>query len=308
MKIGLIDLDRSEFPNLPLMKISAFHKLKGDFVEWYDPLFSDHMDIVYIAKVFTWTSDYNYNIDSEKIIKGGIGYGIGNDNPLPYEIEHIYPDYELYKTNKAYGFLTRGCPRNCKYCNVTNHQGNISRKVSNLNEFWKNQKEIVLLDPNIFACQEWENLFIQLLKSSANIDFTQGLDIRLIDKNKVDYLNKLNIKMIHFAWDQYDLKVYEKLKEYRNELIYTDRKLRVYVLVNYNTNFNQDLDRVNKLRLLKYDPYIMIYDKKQCGSEYKRLQRWVNNKYIFRSVDNYYEYKNMNSNNNNLFYTDLQKF
>ena len=71
MKIGLIDVDGHNYPNLPLMKLSAYHKAKGDSVEWYQPLFSGHMDIVYKSKVFSFTPDYEYPIDAVKIIGGG---------------------------------------------------------------------------------------------------------------------------------------------------------------------------------------------------------------------------------------------
>ena len=76
MKIGLIDVDGHNYPNLPLMKLSAWHKAKGDHVEWYQPMFSGHMDIVYMSKVFSFTPDYEYCIDAEKIVKGGTGYAI----------------------------------------------------------------------------------------------------------------------------------------------------------------------------------------------------------------------------------------
>lgn len=71
MKIGLIDVDGHGFPSIPLMKISAWHKKQGDSVEWYQPMFSGHMDIVYKSKVFSFTPDYEYCIDADKIIGGG---------------------------------------------------------------------------------------------------------------------------------------------------------------------------------------------------------------------------------------------
>lgn len=75
-KIGLIDVDGHNFPNIPLMKLSAWHKMQGDDVEWYDPMFSGHKDIVYMSKVFSFTDDYEYCIDADQIIKGGSGYCI----------------------------------------------------------------------------------------------------------------------------------------------------------------------------------------------------------------------------------------
>ena len=125
IKIGLIDVDGHKFPNIPLMKLSAWHKQKGDSVEWYQPLFSGHMDKVYMSKVFSFTPDYEYYIDADEVIKGGSGYCIElvdgkeifhaeRDQKLPPYIEHIYPDYSLYPEltkDTAYGFMSRGCPR-----------------------------------------------------------------------------------------------------------------------------------------------------------------------------------------------------
>jgi radical SAM superfamily enzyme YgiQ (UPF0313 family) len=126
MKIGLIDVDGHNFPNLALMKISAWHKAKGDTVEWCLPI--DHYDIVYQSKVFdeTYSPDIEWMPMADKVIKGGTGYGL--DNKLPDEIEHIYPDYSLYPEltkDTAYGFLTRGCPRGCKFCIVASKEGKL---------------------------------------------------------------------------------------------------------------------------------------------------------------------------------------
>lgn len=127
MKIGLIDVDGHNFPNLPLMKLSAYHKQQGDSVEWYEPMFSGHMDIVYMSKVFEFTPDYQYYPDTDRIIRGGTGYHYPDGgSELPPEIEHIYPDYSLYPDltkDTAYGFLTRGCPRGCGFCIVKDKEG-----------------------------------------------------------------------------------------------------------------------------------------------------------------------------------------
>ena len=141
MRIGLIDVDSHNFPNLALMKISAYHKARGDEVEWCIPLM--HYDIVYQSKVFdeTYSPDIDWYPNADKVIKGGTGYGL--DNKLPYEIEHMYPDYSLYPQlteDTAYGFLTRGCPRGCEFCIVASKEGRKAYKVADLNEFWNGQK------------------------------------------------------------------------------------------------------------------------------------------------------------------------
>lgn len=298
MRVGLIDVDGHNFPNLPLMKISAYHKSRGDSVEWYEPLFSGHMDKVYMSKVFTFTPDYPYCINANEVIKGGTGYSYPDGGEeLPEEIEHIYPDYQLYKDtfpDTAYGFLTRGCPRGCDFCIVGKKEGRCARKVADLSEFWNGQKNIVLLDANMFACKEWKDLSVQLIESGAWVDFSQGCDIRLMTDEKAGYIKRMKIKQVHFAWDRYEdkEKIIPQFKRFKEITQWDYRKLGVYVLCNFNTTFEQDLDRVYTLRELGYNPYVMLYEKDKLPAKHrlKLLQRWVNNRIIFRSCKRFEEY------------------
>jgi len=288
MKIGLIDVDGHNFPNLALMKISALHKCAGNDVEMWNGL--KQYDVVYKAKVFddSFTEDEQHCIMADQIISGGTGYGL--DNKLPDEVEHQYPDYGLYNTKKAYGFLTRGCPRNCKFCIVSQKEGRKSEKVADLKEFWTDQKEIVLMDSNITASKDCNKLFSQLIESKAKINFEGGLDIRLMDDKKVDQLNQMRIEIIHFAWDNYEFKTYEKLKYFRPMFRYRSRDLSVYVLTNHNTTHEQDLERIYKLKELGYDPYVTIFDKPNAPRETRLVQRWVNNRPIFQSCERFEDY------------------
>lgn len=301
MKVGLIDVDGHNFPNLPLMKISAYHKGKGDSVEWYEPLFSGHMDKVYMSKVFTFTPDYPYCINADEIAKGGTGYSYPDGGEeLPEEIEHIYPDYSIYFSripevrNTAYGFLTRGCPRGCDFCIVGKKEGRCARKVADLLEFWNGQKNIVLLDANMFACKEWKGLSIQLIESGAWVDFSQGCDIRLMTDEKAEYIKRMKIKQVHFAWDRYEdrEKIIPQFKRFKEITQWNYRKLGVYVLCNFDTTFEQDLERIYTLRELGYNPYVMLYEKDKipAGHRLKLLQRWVNNRIIFRSCKRFEDY------------------
>lgn len=293
MNIGLIDVDGHNFPNLALMKISAWHKSRGDHVEWCVPI--QRYDRVYQSRVFddTYSADIDWIPQADEIIKGGTGYGL--DNKLPDEIEHIYPDYSLYPEmtrDTAYGFLTRGCPRHCAFCIVGDKEGLYSRKVADLTEFWSGQKNIKLLDPNLLACREHLELLQQLVDSAAYVDFTQGLDIRLTTPENVELLNQMRIKRLHFAWDNPMENLVPWFEEFTSQYKRKDpsRKI-VYVLTNFGSTMEENLYRVYTLRELGYDPYIMIYDKPNAPREIRWLQRWVNNKAIFRSCANFEDYK-----------------
>lgn len=291
--VGLIDVDGHNFPNLALMKISAWHKAQGYIVEWCLPLC--HYDIVYQSKVFddTYSRDIDWYPDADKIIKGGTGYGL--ENKLPDEIEHIYPDYDIYPQftkDTAYGFLTRGCPRHCDFCIVGDKEGLRSVKVADLSEFWRGQKKIVLLDPNILACREHIDLLSQLGDSGAWVDFSQGLDIRMTTEENIELIDRIKVKNIHFAWDypKHDLRPF--FEQYR-----TLAKNKphgkygtVYCLVNHGSTMEENLYRIYTLRDMGYDPYVMIYDKPHAPREIRLLQRWCNNLKIFRSCPRFEDY------------------
>ena len=166
MKIGLVNVDSHNFPNLCLMKLSEYHTRRGDWVEWWNP--KGRYDLVYKSRVFTdtYSKDTIEVNNAEQVIQGGTGYGPGGKD-LPYEIEHIRPDYFLYPRflGTAYGFLSRGCPRNCGFCIVSGKEGRRSVKVADLSEFWRGEDEIKLLDPNLLACPDHEALLEQLAAS-----------------------------------------------------------------------------------------------------------------------------------------------
>lgn len=308
MRIGLIDVDGHNFPNLPLMKLSAWHKANGDTVEWYEPLFhsiGEPFDRVYMSKVFgdEYSQEYPYYVNAKEVIKGGTGYHIhiengkevfdkDNHKNLPDEVEHIYPDYSLYPEytkDTAYGFLTRGCCNNCSFCIVSKKEGLCSHKVADLSEFWRGQKNIKLLDPNLLACKEHLNLLKQLADSKAKVDFTQGLDARFVNQDNLKLLKQINISMLHFAFDfmKFEKQIINGLSLAKEKLQISDRKAIVYMLTNYDTTIEEDLYRIQKIREIGFAPDVRIYRKETLPHPHilRDLQRWANNRFIYRSCE-----------------------
>lgn len=183
--------------------------------------------------------------------------------------------------------------RNCDFCHVCKKEGFGSRKVADLSEFWRGQKNIVLNDPNILACPDHMELLQQLVDSGARVEFNQGIDIRLVNDRNLELLKQIRLHGIHFAFDRWEDKdlIEPKLRMFAEKTGFNKDKGRVmvYILVNYNTTIEQDLYRIQLCRELKFSPYPMIYDKKHADPIYKRLQRWCNN-FIFWSVPTFEEY------------------
>lgn len=304
LKIGLWS-DSHNFPSVPLMKISAYHKNHGDDVEMFMNI--NQYDCVYASKVFSFTNDIDeYDVVmADEIKKGGTGYCItlkdgkevfdtSKNIPLQQDIESTYPDYSLYPQYKfCVGFLTRGCPRKCGFCVVGKKEGLCSHQVAEVSDFYRGEYDTIkLLDPNILACREHLKLLDDLYKTNAWIDFTQGLDIRLTNDDNIKLLSKLKVKCLHFAWDNPKQDLTKYFKNFSEKSgIKGYKKKSVYVLTNFNSTIEEDLYRIYTLRDLDYNPYVMIYDKEHCDQAYKDLQRWCNNRIIFRSTQKFEEYK-----------------
>lgn len=294
------------------MKLSAWHKNQGDTVEWYDPLLGGHYDKCYMSKVFSFTEDYPYFVDADVISRGGSGYCISlvdgkevydsdKDINLPYEIEHIYPDYSIYGiTDTAYGYLSRGCPRKCDFCIIKDKpsDGRCARKVADLSEFWNGQKNIQLCDPNTLACPDWRDILQQLIDSNSYVEFNQGVDIRLMTEEKADMFRMIKTKNIHFAYDRIEDRniVEPKIETWTKKVgyKYNRSKVQCYVLCGFKEKkvLPEDIHRIYFLREKGISPYVMLYDKASIpkGHELRRLQRWCNNKIIFWSCDNFDDY------------------
>lgn len=200
-------------------------------------------------------------------------------------------------TDTAYGYLTRGCFRNCNFCIVSEKEGNKVYQAYKLNQFWNGQKNIKLLDPNISGASNFVDLMNELAETGSCIDFTQGLDLRIMTDKKIDAINRVKVKRIHFAWDkiQDEKIILEKLSQFMkannpNGTKWNRSKIIVYVLTNFDTTFEQDLYRVYKLRDMNVMPYVMVYNRENADKKYKDLPLYCNSMYYIRAAKNFEDF------------------
>ena len=286
MRIGIYDVD-SKIPNLALMKISKWHKEQGSEVEMYNPLWLDSYDKIYASKVFNF-SDGSMLLP-ERMTIGGTGWDM--KKTLPQKMEDCIPDYNIYKYKHSIGFTMRGCRFRCKFCVVPDKEGR-PKSNNTVDEIWTNRDSdfVVLLDNDFFGNPEWKDRIEEMKNFNLKVNFSQGLNIRIITDEQVKALASVRFstlsgksKQVHFAWDRFfDEKLIDKgIKRCFDNGLKPDQ-MSFYVLIGYDTTPEEDLYRVMKLKDYGCNPYAMPYNKEDLYQ--KRFARWVNHKAIFKSV------------------------
>jgi hypothetical protein len=265
-KIGLIQVD-GKIPNLALMKLAKHYESLGHEIFFID--------------LSTIKADFWFG---SKIFMGGSGYDI--KATLPKEVEEITPDYEKFGLDYSIGFTSRGCIRNCDFCIVREKEG----LFHNVDMSWIKQKKVLLLDNNFLASPEWKEKLQYFIDKKIKVCFNQGLDVRLITEEKAEMLSKVDYrddqfktKRIYFAWD--NIKDEEAIVRGIGLLTSAGIKpqnIMVYVLVGFNSTFEQDMYRTKKLIDLKVKPFIMQYNRnstKKRDPKLIDLARWINKRY-----------------------------
>ena len=282
MKIGLIDVDGHKFPNFALMKLANYHRLQGDTIEWVNHF--QKYDKVYKSKVFTFTPDNDFALQSTEIIKGGTGYKMYSD----LFCDDTEPDYSLYpQYPHAYGFLTRGCIRQCSWCIVPKKEGDI-RPYRDIETVLQGRKTAILMDNNVLANPHGLRQLEKIVDLRCKIDFNQGLDSRLVTNEIAKLLSKIKwIRFIRFSCDTTSavaplLKTVEKLNRHGVK----NYRIFVYFLVKDVPEANE---RCKILKKIGLNPFAQTYRDYENNilptAEQKRFAWYVNQKAVFNATD-----------------------
>ena len=270
MKIGLIDIEPNII-NSAYMQISTWHKNKGDVVEWAMPLAYDQYDKLYCSSLFNFTNKAGVPDRAEC---GGTGYDVVKKLPFDVDCDYsIYPDCE-----KSIVWFSRGCVRNCPFCVVRRKEGKIRPvEMKRLNP---KGKTVVVQDNNFFANPLWREAIKMLQKINQPVNM-QGVDVRILDGEQCDAILTLKHEgQIKIAWDNPRDELPNKLRWLTTKI--KAWRLMCYVLIGYWSTPEQDLYRVELLRGLGIDPFVMPYNKTDAYQ--KRFARWANHKAIFKTV------------------------
>lgn len=285
MNIGIVDVDgHNGYPNLALMKLSAYHKAQGDNVEWADPLFGEY-DRVYMSKIFSFTPD-NDDMWNCEVVKGGTGYDY--TITLPEEIDRLQPDYSLYGiTGLSYGFLTRGCPNKCAWCIVPKKEGGV-KPYMDINEIANGNNHIILMDNNILASDYGLEQIDKIAYCGYRVDFNQGLDARLINDDIAKLLAKVKwLRYIRVACDNnsqiaHVIQTLQRLRQYGYK-----KELFCYCLLK---DFRESYDRVKALYSYKDDITVHCQGYRDFNKAWQELplwqrdmMHWANRRWLYKS-------------------------
>ena len=268
------------------MKLSAWHKQRGDETELYMPIRHSMYDKIYASKIFNFSDGSMVTAD---MITGGTGFN--NKNNLPPGVDEMDPDYALYNYPHNIGFAMRGCRFKCSFCVVPEKEGKAKSEAS-IAKIWTQRSSnfLMLLDNDFFGNPNWESCIEEIKEYKLKVNFSQGLNIRILSERQAQALASVNFssasgknKSVTFAWD--NIKDERTIRRGFNRIMEAGLKpyqVQFYVLIGYNSTPEEDMHRVMTIHSWDADPFVMAYDRKD---EYQRkFQRWVNHKALFKSI------------------------
>jgi hypothetical protein len=269
--------------NLALMRISAHYKRKGDKV--FIGGSQDDCDLSYGSWLFS--------VGGHTDMSGGPGTDRKTDRLDDYGIsEYVMPDYSLYPTlDYSLGYTWEYCPNRCEFC-VTKDQKHTPRVHTSIHEFHNPAfKRICLLNNNTFTDPYWRETFLEIKDAGLTVIDENGYDLRLLDKEKVYWLNALSFDgIVHFAFDRIEDE--PKIRAGLELLKRLKHRSQIYVLVGYPDSRPIDETDIARCRIIAeagFDPYIMVYNrvvrsKEPRMLELNRFQRMVNRCYTWRKL------------------------
>jgi len=268
--IGLYNLE-PKYTNIALEKVRTYYERQGIEVNDYVPIEANRYDKIFCSSIFTWS---NKSYVKDDMICGGTGFDI--TTKLPSEIEKMKPKINL-------GFTTRGCIRKCPFCVVPKKEGWI-KVVGDIYDFWDGKaSEITILDNNILAVsRHFRKIADQIKRENLKVDFNQGLDCRLVTDNIAKILKSLRYKYYRFSFDTLNVEKYVR----RTIDILNQHEIYWsiwYVLVGFNTTYQEDLYRIELLKSLNQRVYVQRYNN-QTNDFYNKLYGWANNRKWFIGI------------------------
>ncbi len=259
--ILLIDID-SRLPNLAMMKLSRYFKEQGrkvilDRKESFLP----GAEAVYASCVFSFSSSQTRTEElrryyGQSLILGGSGVDI--QMRLPDEIEKLPADYTLYPEleDRAIGFITRGCPFHCPFCIVPRKEGNIHQVADIKTLLGNGRHKLILLDDNILSHPKAEEFLEEMVKRNLQINFTQTLDVRFINKEKAQLIRLIHCANTKFTRTNYHLSLNDNknldLVRQKYEMLGFTRvdNVEFICMYGYNTTLAEDVERFRFLKSL----------------------------------------------------------
>lgn len=290
MKIGLLNIDKTKFPNIALGKISRYYKELGHLVEWYNPLC--HYDVVFVSKIFTFSKDYPYFINADKVYKGGTGYDLHTN--LPDGIDRLQPDYSIYPQvdkRTAYGFLTRGCPNKCPWCVVPIKEGKI-RPYMDVEEIAiEGRNNLILMDNNILASDYGLEQIEKIIDRGYRVDFNQAMDARLVTEEIAKMLSRVKwLNKIRFGCDTHrQIEECERAMQMIDKYRDTPARYLMYTMI--NSDIEESYSRVsyfrkNKRVCIVAQPYRDFNNKHQIIPQWQKdMACWAMRREIYYTCD-----------------------
>lgn len=311
--IGLIDVD-SKIPNLALMKISSYYKSLGEDVEFVQK--GKEYEKIFASAIFTKSKricEELQDLYEDKIEIGGTGWDI--KKTLPDEIERMKPDYDLYTVDDIYpkmkgimtkehkrkkakqiidagiGFTSRGCIRNCGFCFVPKKEGKF-KNIAEISDLINPRSNILILhDNNLTADPHCIDKLKEIKERKLIVDINQGCDVRLMDEEKAYWLGQVkHLRSVHYAWDlmNFESQVLEGIETLSKHV--KKYKHMCFMLVGYNTTFEEDMYRAKKLMELGVKPYVMRYNERRDDVRLNHFARWINS-HIYKAESNFEDYE-----------------